>query len=316
MPHTLTASEFHVAKRVLALGEFARAALAAYPAGAILAVFRRSFYVHFGPCALCFGPPGLGEGPVNILVPMAEQVEWPQLGLSAQQKVWSSGTVVFLANRIRFDFSNAHVWKPPRLPRFSFDDLRAGLSLVSSSALRRSPGGLGAALVGLDRLPDWPVLPSNPLFQTARTPIRQIAEWLLRALARKGHRPPPSIQSLIGLGPGLTPSGDDFICGLLVALNYFGFADAACKISEAVLPIATRETNIISCQHLRCAAGGHASSALFAALDALLTCRRLEERLDAIDAIGHTSGWDSLAGAALVCAAVLDSGELIPRPWR
>ena len=316
MPHTLTASEFHGAKRVLALGEFARAALVAYSAGAVLAVFRRSFYVQFGPHALCFGPPGLGEGPVNILVRVPEHVEWPQFSLTPQQKVWSSGTVVSLANRMRFDFANADVWKPPRLPRFSFDDLRAGLRLVSRSALRRSPGGLGAVLVGLDRLPDWPVLPNDPLFRAARTPIRQIAEWILRNLARKDERPPPSTQSLIGLGPGLTPSGDDFICGLLVALNYFGFADTACKLSEAVLPIASRETNIISSQHLRCAAGGHASSALFDALDAMLTCRRLEERLDAIGAIGHTSGWDTLAGAAVVCAAVLESGELIPRLWR
>ena len=32
--------------------------------------------------------------------------------------------------------------------------------------------------------------------------------------------------------------------------------------------------------------------------------RDLEARLDAIHAVGHTSGWDSLAGAATVCAAL------------
>jgi hypothetical protein len=41
----------------------------------------------------------------------------------------------------------------------------------------------------------------------------------------------------------------------------------------------------------------------------MLTLRDFEDRLDAINAIGHTSGWDSLAGAALVCAAVLRSNH-------
>ncbi|HUZ30827.1 MAG TPA: DUF2877 domain-containing protein, partial [Xanthobacteraceae bacterium] len=115
---------------------------------------------------------------------------------------------------------------------------------------------------------------------------------------------PRSIENLIGLGPGLTPSGDDFIGGLMVALHYLGFAEIAATIAGAVLPIASRDTNTISAQLLRCAATGQAASTLFDILKAILTGDSIEAGLDAIDAIGHTSGWDSLAGAALVCRAL------------
>jgi hypothetical protein len=134
--------------------------------------------------------------------------------------------------------------------------------------------------------------------------MHDVADWLLRAVQRQAGLPPRSLQNLVGLGPGLTPSGDDFVCGAMAALHYFGLRDAACKLADAVLPIVAQDTNVISSQFVQCAAAGHASSALFDAIDAILTCHDLEQRLDVIDAIGHSSGWDSLAGAALVCAIV------------
>ena len=163
-------------------------------------------------------------------------------------------------------------------------------------------------------LAEWPDSADDPLLGLARTPICNVAAWLSVALAHKSGPKsaplPSSIKDLIGLGPGLTPSGDDFIGGLMVALHYLGFAEIAAAIAGSVLPIASRDTNAISAQLLRCAAQGQAASTLFDVLDAILTGDSLEAGLDAINAIGHTSGWDSLAGAALVCTAL--SGQQEP----
>ncbi len=310
------ATDLHGAKRVIALGEFARAAIGSCLAGAVLAVFDRSFYVRFGPHAVCFGPRGLGRGPINVLVDMADDVGIRHLGLVRQQQVLSAGTIVSVADRLRFDFADAEVWRPPQPPRFSLEGLRAGLKLLSASVLGRSAGGLGTTLVGVDTLSDWPRASNDLLLQAASRPMREVANWLLRAIQREDELPPPSLQSLIGLGPGLTPSGDDFVCGMMVALHYLGLRDATSKLAEVALPIAARNTNIISYQFLQCAAGGQASSALFEALDAILTCHGLEQRLDAINAIGHSSGWDSLAGAALVCAVVTHSHQPVLDAYR
>ncbi|MDE2285546.1 MAG: DUF2877 domain-containing protein [Hyphomicrobiales bacterium] len=290
--------------RISMLGEFARDALGAHATGDILAVFRRSFYIRLGPYALCLGPDGIGKGPINIITRTPSDVEWLQLGLLQQQPVRVSPIAIGVADRIRFDFAGAEVWRPPKPPQFSLAEFRTGLTSVFESAQRRSPGGLGAALTVPDLSAEWPFSPDDPLLRLAQTPIRDVAAWISRALARKSETLPPSIESLIGLGPGLTPSGDDFVGGLMVALHYLGFADIATVIAGTVLPIASRDTNTISAQLLRCAAAGQAAGALFDVLEAILTGGSLQTSLDAIDAIGHTSGWDSLAGAVLVCTAL------------
>jgi Protein of unknown function (DUF2877) len=295
--------EHHRPLRILTLGEFARDALGAHSTGNILAVFRRSFYIRLGPYALCLGPSGIGKGPINIITQTHGDTEWPQLGLMQHQPVSVSRTAIDVAGRIRFDFTGADVWRPPSPPKFSSDTLRVGLKQLLESALRRSPGGLGATLTIPHTLAEWPDSVDDPLLRLARTPICDVASWISAAMAGKRVPLPPSIENLIGLGPGLTPSGDDFIGGMMVALHYLGFAETVAAIADAVLPIASRDTNTISAQLLRCAAVGQAASALFDVLEAILTGDSLEAGLDAINAIGHTSGWDSLAGAALVCTA-------------
>ena len=178
----MTASEFHSSERVLIWGEFARAALSTCSSGVILAVFRRSFYVQFGSHVVCFGPVGIGKGPINVLVRTRKEVEWPQLGLAPRQKALVSGSVISLANGTSFDFADADVWRPPRAPRFSFNALQTALKLLSMSARRRSPGGLGALLVALDVWRGSSNLPNDPLFQLARMPVCEIADWIRHAL--------------------------------------------------------------------------------------------------------------------------------------
>jgi hypothetical protein len=60
-------------------------------------------------------------------------------------------------------------------------------------------------------------------------------------------------------------------------------------------------TNAISRAHLAAAARGFGGAALHAVLNDLLTgkCGALVEPLDAIDRIGHCSGWDALGGAVM-----------------
>jgi hypothetical protein len=111
---------------------------------------------------------------------------------------------------------------------------------------------------------------------------------------------------LIGLGPGLTPSGDDFLCGAMATLRYLGRGEVAGRLAERVLPPARSGTSLISACYLRCAAQGEASEVLFNVLACVVSGGKdgLDAHLDAVDAVGHTSGWDSLAGAAAVCAAL------------
>jgi hypothetical protein len=120
---------------------------------------------------------------------------------------------------------------------------------------------------------------------------------------------------LLGLGPGLTPAGDDLVGGVLfgrAVLGRGGTADrrAWTSAGTAIAAAARGRTHPISAALLAdlAAARGHAP---VLELVAALSAGRVDAALDAasrLTAIGHSSGWDILAGVAL--------GTLGPRAWR
>jgi hypothetical protein len=125
------------------------------------------------------------------------------------------------------------------------------------------------------------------------------------------------VETLIGLGPGLTPSGDDFLGGVLIALRALGWPDVSDTVGRWLLGRANTRTHPISYAHLRCAADGAGAAVLHDALAALMSpgAPGLRARLDAVAAMGHSSGWDALAGMALV-ANLAATAEPIGRSGR
>ena len=109
---------------------------------------------------------------------------------------------------------------------------------------------------------------------------------------------------LLGLGPGLTPSGDDFLGGAMIALAALGEPGRARRLADLILPSAAHLTGKISVAHLACAAKGEGAAALHGALAVLARPEpgAMGTALAAIDRIGHCSGWDGLAGAVAVLA--------------
>jgi hypothetical protein len=288
---------------IAVLGNAARTTLRASRHGSVLAVFRRSFYVRFGTDLVCIGPLALGRGPLNALYATVDPVSWLDRGLAPGVEVRSDGDRLDVDDRFAFDFATADVWQPPAAPLTANASLRAGVQLLAAAARQRSPGGLGALLwLSANVLDHVARGARDPLLRAAIPPVAALRGWLALVLAGV-DAPLPAIGSLIGLGPGLTPSGDDFLCGTMAALHYLGRADVASRLAATVSPWLSK-TNLISAAYLRCASAGDASSVLFDVLDCLPAANGalLAQRLDAVDRVGHTSGWDCLAGAAAVCA--------------
>ena len=275
--------------------------------GRVLAVFRRSFYVRFGRDPVCIGPVALGAGPLNALCAMPGSASWSDRGIEANMEVVRAKASLHVGDRLRFDFAAADVWVPPTAPAVRPASLHTGLRLLAESAARRSPGGLGPLLWLASAEPATCARASlsDPMLQAALPTVVAVRRWLASALAGD-DTPLPAVDALIGLGGGLTPSGDDFLCGVMTALHYLGRKEIAARIAQSVLPLAARDTNLISAAYLRCAASGEASSVLFDVLACLAGAERalLEQRLDAVDRVGHTSGWDCLAGAVSVAAEI------------
>ena len=243
-------------------GRAARDALAG-GAGEVVAVFRRSFYVRAGGKYACVGDSSLGRGPLNVLV--------SGFGEPALQE------------SISVNFENARLWEPAPFgggARPQLDALRACLDGHVPEE------GLGCTILGID----------NALSVHAQPALEAIDRWLAgHALANEAAR-------LIGVGPGLTPSGDDYLGGVLIGLRWLGRGAQADSLWRWLEPLLEARTSAISAAHLAAAAGGQAHEALHQVLDNLSAWQApdLLPSLASLDAVGHTSGWDALAGVVAV----------------
>ncbi|MDQ6680468.1 MAG: DUF2877 domain-containing protein [Pseudomonadota bacterium] len=132
------------------------------------------------------------------------------------------------------------------------------------------------------------------------TALEQRSKRLIEALAQARHADAcRHAVSMLGLGPGLTPSGDDFLVGLFAILNV---ADSPCQGwldgGAQVLLQAEHATNAISLAALTAAAGGRVRESIAALIGSLLhgTPATLVQPLSRVLAIGATSGADLVAG--------------------
>jgi hypothetical protein len=237
----------------------------------VIAAFARSFYVRAGARRLaCIGGQGRGDGPLNALADRPLAI--PPVGT--------------MLDGACFDRSRLVRWRPLPAGPLRRDGLRARLAAVADAG----PRGLACSIPAILGQPFDIV---DPFVAASIGPLLALRDWA-------DGPPPPELAQLIGLGPGLTPAGDDALGGGAIALREMGRtrqADALAGWLEAAAPSATGE---IAWAHLRAAARGEGSEALHAALTAL--AQGTMPDLARIDAIGHSSGWDALAGAVAVLA--------------
>ncbi|UVT15395.1 MAG: DUF2877 domain-containing protein [Nitrospira sp.] len=119
-----------------------------------------------------------------------------------------------------------------------------------------------------------------------------------------------SSRSLIGLGPGLTPSGDDFLVGYLAGLwATAGHSPSRTQFVAALgveISAAARNTNEISGAYLRSAATGHVSEPIAKLAQQLRQAsdmRSVRMATQGALQVGHTSGADGVLGLLLGCLA-------------
>lgn len=179
---------------------------------------------------------------------------------------------------VRVDLRDAAIWRPRAAPEWDAEVAARSLVRLREAARSQQPSEGFGFLIDPTR---------------ERPPaVEALARWLADS-----DGAPDGAAGLIGFGPGLTPSGDDLIGGALCALHATGRSEVATRLAAWALPLVQAGTNRISNAHLACAAEGECGEAVNEAIVALLSGDAVD--LGRIDAIGHTSGWDALAGVAL-----------------
>jgi hypothetical protein len=188
--------------------------------------------------------------------------------------------------------SAAAWWDPrPRLPR-----PRPALLPEGVRQLRTSLYGEGVPHSAFT-LPGLPTGPGGPLAALRGAVRRADLDAALRTAAR-----------LIGLGPGLTPAGDDVMAGTMAGLVLLGHP-AAERFAAGVFALAAGRTTELSRALLRHAAVGRVSGEYAAVLHGLVGDRPLGPAIAGLLAAGSTSGRALALG---LCTAI----DLVDRTAR
>lgn len=205
------------------------------------------------------------------------------------------------------DCRRASIWSPPTFstgevlpPAVLPERVRAAAAVLDNLP---SPAGLGVLLPDILSIATGdrsPFLPTGAFSAPVWAAIWEIAR---ACLAHNGEVILSLAEPLIGLGEGLTPSGDDFVGGVLFCLYWLSrlygdfrptvdWADRIDKFSE--------KTHLISFTLLSDLARGQGVEPLHQWLNCVLTdspADRVGEYAAQLVQIGHSSGWDLLSGA-------------------
>jgi Protein of unknown function (DUF2877) len=188
--------------------------------------------------------------------------------------------------------SAAAWWDPrPRLP-----SNRPALLPEGVRQLRNALYGEGVPHSAFT-LPGLPTGPGGPLAALRGAVRRADLEAALRTAGR-----------LVGLGPGLTPAGDDVMAGTVAGLVLLGHP-AAQRFAAGVYALAAGRTTELSRALLRHAACGRVSAEYAAVLHGLVGERPLGRAIDGLLSTGSTSGRAMALG---LCTAI----DLVDRTAR
>lgn len=287
------------------MGTIAARALIEGAHGEVGAVFERSFYIVVGGQWICLVPSGGGDGPLN-----ARCHERDLGNIKNFIRVGDAASVadksINIDPKLKFSFERAAVWTPLAPGRWDKDSVARGLAHFNRALVSRALPQDGLAML----LRDGSSIHLNAVVKAAQAPLGKLREIIIAAITHSDASPNiGALVPLLGLGPGLTPSGDDAIGGALIALHLLGENRARDSIREKLSSHMAAATNDISRAHLEAAAEGFGHEAIHRIANALLTgdATHLHEEIDAVHAIGHTSGWDALVGVVMTLNVWLEA---------
>lgn len=241
------------------------------------------------------------RGPLTINLQIGEGVSLPvRRGMKIMT---AAGEIIFPDASLVVSIKDPIIWQPnpPSLPTLPVCERRTRIISSAERILASNREiGLAGLLPGLLNFSSAPhhvpqdTLPlqanildlQNEMMSSARTPA---AETLI---------------NLLGSGSGLTPSGDDLACGVLLALNRWknliGDGLKLDLLNQQVVEAAYMKTTTISANLIECATLGLADERLIKALDWLVS--GWEEESSHIDEMidwGSSSGIDVFVGYAI-----------------
>jgi hypothetical protein len=232
--------------------------------------------------------PEIGDGPLNVVLNEGTRgftsIKPGMRGQTDGDRLDIGGLAI--------ELGDAEIWEPrPDWPalRAHAGAIATRLPMLRALSLERAPAD---SLLALMHEVPRQNRPSEAVLDAAQSAANALqGGW-------SGHpaRLREGASQMAGLGPGLTPGGDDFLCGtMLWAWLAHSRPDAFCR---AIAETAAPRTTTLSAAFLWAAARGECSAAWHALLDALAEGNDagMAQAAQTVLTHGATSGADALAG--------------------
>ncbi len=218
-----------------------------------------------------------------------------------------SGMLEFSDTNLSIATQSSQVWRTtsPVVPALPKSERLEKLTRCGEIVLNEKPGvGLSPVLAELLRLPEV----SQSYRRRELQPLFDISAIQSSINKQEPDQFVGAVPSLIGAGSGLTPSGDDFLTGLLLALNRWKEAlwpaDSLGETNHLVVESAYRKTTRLSANLIELATLGQGDERLIGVVDLLMSDTPIEPGI-MLDLLGwgSSSGVDAFVGMAVALTA-------------
>lgn len=210
-------------------------------------------------------------------------------------------TIEFPCTDLEISMADSKLWSPPPIPKTILTEIERKAiihSLAKNVYYSRESQGLYTLLPLLGKFKSSKAknrqIKNNTLLPNIHKITKQIKEGNFLALIKL-------IEPFIGYGNGLTPSGDDFISGILLALNrwanIFNLDPSLSGFNKHVVELCYKKTTTLSANLIESATESMADERLIKAVDYLAAGEYSSDEVQkGILSWGNSSGVDTLAG--------------------
>ena len=315
---TLSDPEFPLIIHAFAIGPEVQAVRAQPTAGGrLLAVMSKAIYLETEAGRIIGIVSGEIDGPLSLRVADFAPLR-DALAASPGAKFTSNGDELCIAGHVSIRWAGAPGWMPS-LPQDGgtaaqrLGAAQALAQLISETGVLEGCAPVVARIVGARRA--MPLQPLLPMGAVSSRIIESLGVARTSMLMGDCAAAVAALLPLIGLGPGLTPSGDDLLAGIAASLVWRACSepaaqDLACKLTAGIRAAAQARTNRISARLLSHACDGVLYAPAMDLGGALLAGDIAATIISAsrLLSIGETTGSDLATGILIGTGMVAGTG--------
>jgi len=286
--------------------------------GQVHSVFRRAFNVLTSDNQLIsVVREDVGKGPINIVTNLPQCISMTSIGIKRNYEVLKVNDLITVGNNVLIiSTKNAKQWKPRKKfggNLLAIKKIEDNLTIVKEITCSYGCFDGLAQLIEYIEEEHLEKFVSKKLNSFARIALPRISKLLKAIKAGSSQEIKRSAKKLIGFGPGLTPSADDMLLGLmtslaLIAENLDVNTNFVSRVNKDITSCIPDRTTLISQEFLMHAAVGEANESIVTLIEKILTAKpnEVENATKDVLAIGETSGTDIVLGILLGSQLLLD----------